>query len=850
MFGIKYMKIEMLMGVVYLLGSLASADVAELEQLQAMNANVVYQYTFEGATDTNKLEQKVGTYEPDLVMYKNEDINTSGDVTFVSGFDASSIAVKTKTGWMSGGGRNTGAAVKTISNVTFSASGTIEYLVKTVLKDDEGYALRGYDSSPSSRWYFFANGSSGTDKAYMMLGDASAVDLVGGSSGVAYNTGDWYYIIQTWSASGGNITLNAWIANLNSASPVLTQTINNQVKSHAGGLDTILRLGSAADNYRYFNGELDAVAVYSSILDGATIEAHFNAVAPVPVPVAADISAEYRHGQVFIQWNESLGNSENLRVYMHSSPIVSNNFASAELVEQRIGPHSANDWYEDRAECPHVYHDNVRGWIIEDNGAAIGRTDGLFVHTVVESDPSNAFFAVLSDSQTATDLVVGGNSMTQSVAMAVAPIQPIWQMGADTVDWVAASNKPLAIYLHSHTSRPFTGGGGALDYLIFGDKTMGWREGLPFKFNARVLTNDNVVLLEPYDRVWINRKLTAAEAYDSYDRLYKNIESWHYGMNDKIYDPVLRASGIAVNYTERLYLWMLDWVEQTYQTDTNRVYAYGASMGTGVQRLATQNPGRFASVDVLVPIVDWGNALIAPRIASSLGPMSMMTSDGMVLSNRMNLIKFMQDTTEDMPHVTIRAGRQDLAVGWDRVPSYVEAMQTNRHGFLAGWDNGEHGSAMRNSITNFPDFWDYEYAINHFTLNLSYPAFSNFSIDDDPGNGDPADGDLAGFINRGLDWSGIVDQPDRYEVTIQSIATNAYPVTVDVTLRNLQNFNPQPRQIVKVSNRDGSGTVVEEKDVVIDSNGLLTYETFSITSAQGNTLTVAQPGFMFMLMGQ
>ena len=150
-----------------------------------------------------------------------------------------------------------------------------------------------------------------------------------------------------------------------------------------------------------------------------------------------------------------------------------------------------------------------------------------------------------------------------------------------------------------------------------------------------------------------------------------------------------------------------------------------------------------------------------------------------------------------------------------------------------------------------PDFWDYEYAVNHFALNKSYPAFSNFSLDEDPGNGDPADGDLVGFINRGLDWSGIVDQDDRYEIRVLSTHPDTvYPVAVDVTLRNLQSFNPQPGQIFRVQNRDGSGTVVEEKDVSVDSNGLLTYETFFITSAQGNTLAVAQPGFMFMLISQ
>ena len=664
-----------------------------------------------------------------------------------------------------------------------------------------------------------------------------------------YDDGAWHHIALQWNPAAG------------AEGRVRLYVDGSMVKEGAGagdlGADSTRRFAIGAQitadtkgtAQARWNGDLDEFRFSNTLLEpndflcaGYVPSARPVPPAPVAPPQAADagvqnISAAYRNGQVFIQWEESAASRENLRVYLHTEPITPANFSQARLVEQRIEPHSASDWYEDPAECPKA-DGPVRGWIIESGASALDRNGGLFVHTVTASDPAPAFFAVLTDSQAGADIKAGQNSLTSAVGLSVAPVSAIWQLGAPTANSLPATGKPLAIQLHSHQGRPT----GSLTYLIFGDKTMGWREGLPFKFKVSVLTN--AVVVEPYDRVWINRKLGSAETRSSYNTPYKNIETWHYGTSDKIYDPVERYNGTVVNYTERLYLKMLDWVEQTYQTDTNKVYAYGASMGTGVQRLALQNPDRFASVDLLVPFVDWsyvsGSENNAQRLDASCGPMTMMTSDGIALSNRMNLVEFMQKTTRDLPHVIIRVGRQDKSVFWTRKPAYMEAMQTNRHGLTAGWDNGAHGTAMRpRNIAAFPNFSDYDYASSHFALNKSYPAFTRFSMNQNPGNGDPAAGDASGFINRGLDWSDIADQPNRYEVKIQVTHPDAvYPVRVDVTPRNLQNFKLRPGQTLHAQNRNSAGAVVEEKTITVDHAGRATCETFTIDSAQGNMLTL------------
>ncbi len=52
-----------------------------------------------------------------------------------------------------------------------------------------------------------------------------------------------------------------------------------------------------------------------------------------------------------------------------------------------------------------------------------------------------------------------------------------------------------------------------------------------------------------------------------------------------------------------------------------------------------------------------------------------------------------------------------------------------------------------------------------YRRNLSFPAFSNCSIDNNAGNGDGANGDLVGTINGYLDWSStITDDSSNWTV--------------------------------------------------------------------------------------
>lgn len=260
--------------------------------VQANSSGVVYQYTFEGAATINRLEQKISPNAPPLVTnkttgwgsveYSNNPNNASS-----SSFDSSSFAVFTK----HGSSTKSGIAVKADAAVSLSMTGTIEFMVRANTINDDAFGIAGSATTGSnSRWYFLRNGGAGTDTAYTILGANSQKELIGGSTEVEYTAGDWYYVAQTWSIADGNITIDAYVANLTLGSTSLTQTIDGVTNAHDGGLADLLRIGSTTDTTGYFNGGFDAVAIYNTALDASTLQDHLDTLL-VPEPSTTALAA-------------------------------------------------------------------------------------------------------------------------------------------------------------------------------------------------------------------------------------------------------------------------------------------------------------------------------------------------------------------------------------------------------------------------------------------------------------------------------------------------------------------------------------------------------------------------------
>ena len=114
------------------------------------------------------------------------------------------------------------------------------------------------------------------------------------------------------------------------------------------------------------------------------------------------------------------------------------------------------------------------------------------------------------------------------------------------------------------------------------------------------------------------------------------------------------------------------------------------------------------------------------------------------------------------------------------------------------WDNRDHSGFVYpgGMASNLDPRW-----LFRFRSTLSWPAFSNCSADDVPGDGTVASGDTLGTINGTMDWDPAVsDSADRWTVTLKTRTiptlwgTRPAPesLTVDVTPRRVQRFTAAP----------------------------------------------------------
>lgn len=564
-------------------------------------------------------------------------------------------------------------------------------------------------------------------------------------------------------------------------------------------------------------------------------------------PVVTNLKAEARDGQVFLTWDEPAGWLGRLTVVSSATPLTDANVAQAAVLGHHISPGSANDWWLNpetygnplavdpaTGQKPPIPRD---GWLLTPGGQRLNPAGGLFVHTLAADEGGPRYYAVLSQDEAGVgnqEVVTGANALAQPVTQQPAPVVPIWQNTGAPPDPALGKGKPLHLILHAKTGR------GGMDWLVFGDRSLGWREGLPFKFGVRITAD--AVEVSTTDRTWIDRMFP--EGLDGCQKLTPAIHSFWYGYNDRIYDPAQMKDGTVVNFTERRLLWILDWVQRTYQTDPNRIYEYGSSMGgCGSISFALRHPELIAGIRAHVPIVAYDKGTggdSAMRMVKETGGLEMPTNEGMSAKDRLDGTKFVREHPGDLPFLVIVNGRKDASIPWWKCPDFFRAMRDGRHGMIAAWDNGDHGGCGKDLPPDVKAWNDLRTFHKLIALNLSYPAFSNSSRDENPGNGTPADGDIVGFFGRGFTWEAPVESATKYEVLLRwALEADKLPVTVDVTPRRVQAFKPQPGQQVTATNLAAdSGQEVQKLTVTVDEAGRITVPGFRLTSAAGNRLVL------------
>lgn len=277
------------------------------------------------------------------------------------------------------------------------------------------------------------------------------------------------------------------------------------------------------------------------------------------------------------------------------------------------------------------------------------------------------------------------------------------------------------------------------------------------------------------------------------------------------------APMLAINNTEQRLLRYVKLIstDSAYQVDSNRIYAYGSSMGGGgALHMALHHPTVFAAA-ASVPWIDaeawsgqdgWSDFAANPPVNSSNGPL---------WRNWQNMNWVVNHYAESFPvppPPTIQTFRKDdPVIDESRYPAFLTSLEQKQFSYLAKWQDGGHAA-----------LWLTEPSASYlrFKKNEAYPVFTNSSTS----NSTTAQ---EGQRNLFLDWgsslhslgsgTAIADTGTNFSMSFKSLQGNAI---ADVTIRQAQQFRPVPGQSIIWSNvPQGGGAALESGTVVADYPG-------------------------------
>ncbi len=292
-------------------------------------------------------------------------------------------------------------------------------------------------------------------------------------------------------------------------------------------------------------------------------------------------------------------------------------------------------------------------------------------------------------------------------------------------------------------------------------------------------------------------------------------------------------------------VYSLLWTQRKFSTDHTRVYAYGFSMGgIGSTMLAMRRPDLIAGIMVIASKFDFsfvndpnplsgfnpGNSLrsAADRLWGGIET-NLATGDGVSIYHALNDGWVAgQMGPAAVPPIIAFNGKNDLTVGWAEKIPFFRDMETSRQGGMFFWDMRDHAS---NADAPWSPCQDFRY-LYRFRTDLSFPALSNCSVDNNPGDGNPAVGDSVGCINGWVEWD--TTATDRNVEWGMRLWTRSLPLEagwvngpeslkVDVTPRRLQQFKIIAGSQVRCTIvRNVDGAVVRDEVVTADGGNLIT----------------------------
>ncbi len=183
--------------------------------------------------------------------------------------------------------------------------------------------------------------------------------------------------------------------------------------------------------------------------------------------------------------------------------------------------------------------------------------------------------------------------------------------------------------------------------------------------------------------------------------------------------------------------------------------------------------------------------------------------------------------TNDIPfYFAFHGGKESghaIEFGWQDDPAGWAALRDGRVPYAGSWGGGPISKEVYAVVDAMP-------------IDKTLPAFSRCSLDNNPGNGDPADGDPWGQLNGFMIWdfANSVDKDGQWEMTV-GLASDAPQdhCTVDITPRRCSAFKAKAGAKFKWTNTSlADNKPVQKGEVAADQWGLVTIKKAVVTKGK------------------
>jgi len=283
----------------------------------------------------------------------------------------------------------------------------------------------------------------------------------------------------------------------------------------------------------------------------------------------------------------------------------------------------------------------------------------------------------------------------------------------------------------------------------------------------------------------------------------------------------------VIPYTTNRLLSFINYLhsKEKWPIDMSRTFTAGISMGgSGSIMMAIRYPDKIA----------WARSWVgvhipekSPQFKSSYEKVWGSKSENLLFENDVPVWRYYDDANylkdnlkKEIGFITFSNGKNDNGIGWEQAVEFLNMLQKTKRPHLFVWGQGGHDER---SI--MPKNGQERLMPIDISVDSSLPAFTQCSLDDNPGNGDPDDGDPSGQVNQWLYWEtkDILDNENRWEMTV-GLMENAPKerCLVDITPRRVQNFKIRPGETILWKNQTLSKGLIHKGELMADEFGLVT----------------------------